>query len=73
KVRYMKISKFFQKTTKKINWQDLAIIKVLVFLFALMLISGIDGFANFARNIAWYVYFIVIVILAIPLMRKLYL
>jgi len=57
---------------KKMKIFDFQIMKLLVFLFTLMLLTAWPGFRNLALSIYWYWYLIFIIILIIPLYKRLF-
>ncbi len=66
---FEKLAKNFSKNLK---WYDLSLLKLCVFFFTLFLVAVWPAFRNLVLSIAWYWFLIIGVILAIPLLKKMF-
>ncbi|MFC1691600.1 hypothetical protein ACFL0W_05465 [Nanoarchaeota archaeon] len=67
-----KCTKWMEKTVKKMKWYDISLTKLSVFFATLMLITVWPGFRNLVLSIAWYWYLIAMIIVMIPLIKKMF-
>ncbi|NQU98567.1 hypothetical protein HQ533_03800 [Candidatus Woesearchaeota archaeon] len=56
----------------KLKWYDFSLLKLSVFFFTLFLLTAWTGFREFALGFDWYWHLIIAVIVAIPLMKKMF-
>lgn len=68
----MSIEKFLQNGLKKMKWYDISLLKIDVVFFTLFLITAWEGFRNLVMGFEWYWYLLIAIILAIPLLKKMY-
>ncbi|MBN2368102.1 hypothetical protein JXC34_03710 [Candidatus Woesearchaeota archaeon] len=68
----MKIVKFLQKCTKKMEWYDISMLKLSVFFFTLFLVTAWPAFMYLAIGISWYWYLILGLVFAAPLLKKMF-
>ncbi|MGV8171955.1 MAG: hypothetical protein ACP5OA_04650 [Candidatus Woesearchaeota archaeon] len=68
----MCLDKLMEKFSRNLKWYDVPLLKLCVFFFTLFLVVVWSGFRNLVLSFAWYWYLIIGVMLAIPLLRKLF-
>ena len=68
----MNIFELIEKFCKKMKWYDVSLLKGTVLFSTLFLITAWAGFRNLVLGIEWYWYLIIAVILAIPLLKKMF-
>jgi len=59
-----------KKMTKKLRWYDVSLTKLSVFFATLFLISVWPGFYNLVMSINWYWYLILMIVFAIPVIKR---
>ena len=68
----MNIFELIEKFCKKMKWYDVSLLKGTVLFSTLFLITAWAGFRNLVLGIEWYWHLIIAVILAIPLLKKMF-
>ena len=68
----MGLFKWYEKHIEKFKWYDVSLFKLSMFFFTLFLVTVWSGFRNFILGFAWYWYFILFVIVTIPLLKKMF-
>ncbi|MBU0666572.1 MAG: hypothetical protein ABIC91_02265 [Nanoarchaeota archaeon] len=68
----MKLCKTLNNNIKKMKWYDISLTKLSVLLFTLFLVTVWPGFHDLVMKIAWYWYLILGIIVAIPVMKKVF-
>jgi len=69
----MCLTKWLEKTVKKMKWYDISLVKLTVFFATLFLITVWEVFRNFVLGFDWYWYLIITIVLMIPLLKKMFL
>jgi hypothetical protein len=64
--------KIMKKFSKNLKWYDISLLKLCVVFFTLFLITVWPAFKILVLSFAWYWYLIIGVILAIPLIKKMF-
>jgi hypothetical protein len=67
----MNVNKFYGKMMKRMNWQDIGVLKLIMIFFTLMLVTAWAGFRELVLGVAWYWYLAFWIILTLPMMKKL--
>ncbi|MGV8086814.1 MAG: hypothetical protein ACP5N1_04235 [Candidatus Woesearchaeota archaeon] len=65
-------NKLAKKFSRNLLWYDISLLKLCVMFFTLFLVTVWPAFRTLVFSIDWYWYLIIGVILAIPLLRKLF-
>lgn len=68
----MNLNDWLNKTVKKMKWYDISLVKLTVFFATLFLITAWAGFRNLVLGFEWYWYLIIMIILMIPLLKKMF-
>jgi len=68
----MGLIKWGEGLVKKMKWHDISLIKLSTFLFALFLITAWPAFREFVMRFDWYMYLILSIVAAIPVMKKMF-
>ncbi|PIZ52448.1 hypothetical protein COY27_00440 [Candidatus Woesearchaeota archaeon CG_4_10_14_0_2_um_filter_33_13] len=68
----MSFTKWLEKVVKKMKWYDISLLKLTVFFATLFLITAWTGFRELVLGFAWYWYLIIMVILMLPLLKKMF-
>jgi hypothetical protein len=68
----MALTKWLDKSVKKFKWYDISIVKLTVFFATLFLVTVWPGFHDLVLSIAWYWYLIIVLILMIPILKKMF-
>jgi len=71
-VNIMSFTKWLEKVVKKMKWYDISLLKLTVFFATLFLITAWTGFRELVLGFAWYWYLIIMVILMLPLLKKMF-
>ncbi len=68
----MCFDKLAKKFSKDLKWYEISLLKLSVLFFTLFLVVVWPGFRNLVLSIDWYWYLIIGIILAIPVVKKLF-
>lgn len=68
----MSLFTWVEKSLPKMKWYDMSLLKLSVFFFTLFLVTAWAGFRTFVLGVEWYWYFILFVIAAVPLLKKMF-
>ena len=66
------IKRITEKLLKKMKWYDISLTKLSTFFGTLLLITAFPQFLAFVLQFEWYWYLILMIVVAIPVMRKLW-
>jgi hypothetical protein len=69
----MQLTKWTEKTIKKMKWYDMSLLKLCVFFWTVFLITAWADFRNLIFSIQWYWYLIIAIVLMLPLLKKMFL
>ena len=62
--------KLVENFLNKAKWYDIQLVKLAVFFFTLMLITLSQSFLQFVLRFEWYIYLILLILVMIPLLKK---
>ena len=68
----MCLTKLVSNYAKNLKWYDVSLLKLCVLFFTLFLVTVWPGFRDLVMSFAWYWYLIIAIILAIPILKKLF-
>jgi len=68
----MCLNKLTKKFSKNLRWYDISLLKLCVFFFTLFLVTVWPGFRNVVFSFDWYWYLIIGIVLATPLLKKMF-
>ena len=66
----MNLIKWVEKSIKKMKWHDISLIKLSTFFATLFLITAWPAFRELVMRFDWYVYLVLTIVFAIPVMKK---
>lgn len=61
-----------KKMAKTMKWYDISLLKLSVFFATLFLVTAFEGFRNLVLGIEWYWYLALMIVAALPLLKKMY-
>ena len=64
--------KITERLLKKMKWYDISLTKAVTFLATLFLITVWPAFHDLVMQVEWYWYLVLAIVLAIPVMRKVF-
>ncbi len=68
----MSMFEMVENCAKKMKWYDFSLLKLSMFFFTLFLVSVWAGFRDFVLGVAWYWHLVLAVVVAIPLLKKMF-
>jgi len=74
RIREGKMIKYWNKKVKKMlkqmEWYDMSFVKLSVFFATLFILTGWPAFHDFVMRFDWYWYLILMIVFAVPVMKK---